>query len=368
MNCPRLLQVCNVGRIVGGTAACAWTVTRALPGFEHHVLFLSPPDEETVATFAPCMVSQRLTVTRRDVERVRPDVVLLHNTARSRVTGTWPTPTLQYLHSAIRDPAPADVTVCCSQWLAQGIGRPADRVLWQAVAKSAPLRVAANRGISNGDSIVVGRICTPQARKWPPNVVPFYAELARRLPHVTWEFVGCPELLRGPLQTACRRRAAFHPAGWRQRSLMAGWDVLLYSNPSLPESFGRTVAEAMRVGCVPVVDRLGGFVEQVPDNVGFLCTGIDEFAAAVTRLSDITFRRRMSERGMIHANAHFSLNRFARDLLMWFDRATTLFSKSCAPVLASRRSDVNGLGEESRVDRFLCRRKMQRGDAQRGLI
>ena len=48
----RLLQVCNVGRIVGGTAACAWSITRAFPDLEHHVAFLSSITDETQRGFA----------------------------------------------------------------------------------------------------------------------------------------------------------------------------------------------------------------------------------------------------------------------------------------------------------------------------
>ncbi len=323
MRRPRLFQVCNVGRIVGGTAACAWTVARALPGFEHHVLFLTPPDEETLTAFASCEVSHRFTLTTQDVERIQPDVILLHNTASSRLYGRLPAPTLLYLHSAISEPARADAAACCSHWLAERIGLPREQVLWQAAPRVGRKRDAAERS----GRLVVGRICTPQARKWPPDVVPFYAALAGRVPNIRWEFVGCPETMQGPLSKACQQQAVFHPAGWRQRSLLAGWDVLLYSNRSLPESFGRTVAEAMRAGCVPVVDRLGGFVEQVPEECGCLCDGVDEFVEALTRLSDRSDLRLISERGVHHADELFSLERFARDLLKWFDRATCLFPR-----------------------------------------
>jgi glycosyltransferase involved in cell wall biosynthesis len=77
----------------------------------------------------------------------------------------------------------------------------------------------------------------------------------------------------------------------------------------------------MRSGCIPVVDRLGGFIEQIPHDCGFLCSSLDEFAAALDRLSDDKFRRAMSERAIKHANEQFSLPRFAADLQMWFDRA-----------------------------------------------
>ncbi len=313
---PKLLQVCNVGRIVGGTAACAWTVTRALPGIEHHVAFLSACGDETAAAFLPAPVSIHATVDQALVDRICPDVVLLHNTPAWRFTAKSRPPTVQYLHSRVDYPAPSDVVLCCSRWLAERISIPTDGVLWQAVPKC---RVGLLR--SSNRRLTVGRLCTPTRRKWSGEVVPFYAELSRRFPEVAWEFVGCPPELVSELRQACRGRAVFHAAGWEQRSQFATWDVLLYSNPGLPESFGRTVAEAMRTGCIPVVDRLGGFIEQVAPDCGFLCETLDEFATALQHLREPTFRQQVSHRCRQHADHHFSLRQFARDLLPWFDAA-----------------------------------------------
>ena len=42
-----LVQVCNVGTIVGGTGACAWTVSQSLPDWRHTILFMSRITPET---------------------------------------------------------------------------------------------------------------------------------------------------------------------------------------------------------------------------------------------------------------------------------------------------------------------------------
>lgn len=52
----RILQVCNVGQITGGTAACAWTITRALPWAQHTVAFLSPVSGDTREAFRPAQL------------------------------------------------------------------------------------------------------------------------------------------------------------------------------------------------------------------------------------------------------------------------------------------------------------------------
>lgn len=318
----RVLQACNAGRIVGGTTACAWTATRALPACEHHVWFFSPPDAETLSAFSRCCVHHGPSLTARDVDRLSPDVVLLHNTVRERIAGKWSAPTILYLHSAISRPARADATACCSRWLARRLGMRDRDVLWQGTVKARSPRRRSGGAAARGGRLIVGRLCTPVAQKWPADMVRFYAELARRVPDVDWEFVGCPRRLQPLLHGACGGRAVFYAAGWERRRLLAEWDVLLYSNPALPESFGRTVAEGLRAGCVPVVDRLGGFLEQVPEGVGFLCRGAEEFATALCRLGDAEFRRAMSARAATHGDACFSLARFARELRGWLDRAS----------------------------------------------
>lgn len=303
-------------------------MTRALPSFRHRVLFLSPPDRETIEAFAPVPVSWKSTVTPRDIERVEADVVLLHNVSAARVVGKLPAPAVLYLHSAIDRPVRAEVAVCCSYWLASRLGMPPWRVLWQACELNGAGRWAAKR---QRRGLVVGRICTPVAKKWPTSVVSFYAELADRCPDIAWEFVGCPASLQPKLRVACRDRIRFYPAGWQQRELLIGWDAMLYSHPAVVESFGRTAAEAMLAGCIPVVDRRGGFIEQIPPDCGFLCDTIDEFAAALRKLRDDDVRQTASARGQQHAQAWFSLPRFARDLVSWLSESRELRDKGREP-------------------------------------
>lgn len=356
-----ILQVCNVGNILGGTAACAWTLTRSFPDCRHSVAFLSGITGETRRAFSGCRLLRWDTVTAGRVTGTGADVVILHNTPARRCDRRLPLPSLLYLHSRIVA-APADATVACSHWLAAEMGLSRDAVLYQAVPqpplpagrvfnpsesksdvcpscirahtdssrircalKTKPLRRAGidlTDGLdirpaplpSAGD-LVVGRICTPQRRKWPAEIVPLYAELADAFPSVRWEFVGCPEPLQPPLKEACRDRATFFPASWRARSRFRTWDALLYHHPGLTESFGRTVAEAMRAGCIPVVDDRGGFREQVAPGCGFLCSDAAGFHAAVREVRSPSLRRATSRRCRRHAEREFSLRRFRQRLL-----------------------------------------------------
>lgn len=346
-----ILQICNVGNIVGGTAACAWTVTRALPWARHTVAFLGDFNSQTQATFAPVELLRWKHVEPRDVKRLRPDLVLLHNTPRSRCEQQLPVATLQYLHSKI-SPAQADVTVYCSQWLASQYGHPDGPVLYQAVPfppvqKQRTLPGTTPRPIPRHprDHLLVGRLCTPQRRKWPSELADFYGTLARRVPEIDWEFVGCPADQQPAFQRACAGRARFHEASWSARAHLGRWDALLYHHPTLTESFGRTCAEALRAGCIPIVDNRGGFREQLlhrnpatrsPDCLnpvcahtaqhhptGFLCDDGTSFATALETLSDPSTRRRYALAAYRHGNASFSLERFSRDLLAAFRRISS---------------------------------------------
>jgi hypothetical protein len=342
----RLLQVCNVGDILGGTAACAWTVTRALPQVEHRVVFLSRIVGETPRVFAPVVVEQWECVDEARLARWRPDVVLLHNTPPGRVGRIDSAVTVQYVHSA-GERAAADVTVCCSRWVAEhGVGvRPSGcarqpegwtptGVLYQAVPKAprpssgmtvAGLSEAGCKGETRElrERLVIGRICSPQRKKWPAEIAECYAGLARRFAEAEWEFVGCSAEIRPRLQEACRGRATFYPASWGARSHLWRWDALVYHNPHVTESFGRVCAEAMRAGCAPVVDARGGFVEQVAPGTGFLCAKGGEYEEAIECLRAAGERRRMSRAAMAHADRVFSLERFGKDLRQLLGEAAT---------------------------------------------
>ena len=303
---PRtLLQFCNVGSLFGGTGACVASVVAALPDWSHSVRVRGRVEP----SFAEATGAEPLSVlTASDCRGV--DAVLLHNTAPNAVNGPLGFPTVQYVHSdGLR--AVADRTVCCSRHLSDVRGRD-EPVLWQGVPRSTsdgpdprPLR----------DRLLIGRLCTLTAAKWPPEVVDFYAALRDRIPPADFEFVGCPEPLQRPLRDACGGNASFRPASEDARSRLPRWDVLLYANRRVPETFGRTVAEAMRAGCVPVVDDLGGFREQLDAGGGVACRTLEDFAAALRRLSDPAARRAASRQAVAVADGRFSIAAFRRRLL-----------------------------------------------------
>lgn len=331
-----LLQVCNVGNLRGGTAACVWTFTRALPECRHTVLFLSPPTDETVAAFEGCRIEHTRRVDDAAIGRHAPDVVLLHNTSPDRCAQLRSVVTIQYRHSTGRR-TPADMTVACSRWLADQAG---GEVLYQAVPVPPRLEPDAVDRRHLDDELVIGRLCTPTMQKWPPSLVPFHAELHRRFPVVFWEFVGAPTAIQQTLTQACAGRVRFLPASWLARGNFWRWHALLYHHPTLTESFGRTAAEAMRAGCIPIVDARGGFREQVTHGrTGFLAADIDAFMQSVQAIQDPAQRWMLSRQARAAAERRFSLRRLAGDLRRLFDRAAAFEVPS--PETTFRSSGLN---------------------------
>ena len=259
------------------------------------------------------------------MQGINPDVVLLHNTSPSRCDPRLPAVKLLYRHSTAA-PAAADRTFFCSKWLADRCGGDSRQVCLQAVPR--PLRPQPDGETrSLRADLVVGRICTPIERKWPPELPDFYRNLTQqacRLAHtIRWEFVGCPVRLQPRLQDACGGRAIFHPAAWEARTRLWHWDAMLYHNPRVTESFGRTAGEAMRAGCIPIVDDRGGFREQISPGCGYLCRTEDDFAAAINDLQSPVRRWQMSHACRARADEQFSLKRFGSELLERFREAAT---------------------------------------------
>ncbi len=330
-----LLQVCNVGQIVGGTGACTLSVVKSLPEIKHSVVCLGKISPDMSRIFKGVDLYEWKSITQKQVEQVQPDLVLFHNTHQRRVEDELFQVTLHYVHSRIT-PVKADRTMYCSRWLADQYQAKEEQVCLQSVFKpliSTRLKeedylLRKGQGndpglpeIKDDRQVRVGRICTPQLKKWPGVLIEMYEKLSQNFPQICWEFVGCPEGMQQKLLEACKGRAKFIPAKWEAREHLWEWDIMLYHNPDVTESFGRTVAESMRSACIPIVDNRGGFREQIIPGTGYLCDTHAEFEQALRELMDNDLRKEMSFRCKEHSDQQFSLRRFGDDLLDQFQAA-----------------------------------------------
>lgn len=277
-----LLQVVNVCTLTGGPGAIAWTVTRALPDWRHAVLYVnsgSTPVPATMAAEFGCPLVKDAGGIDQMLREHKPEVVLYHNSGPWHVrSGDFQT--VYWQHSGQRGGEAArpkcNHVWIVSKFLARGLGLDDATIVYPPVARP-PQHNERNA------TFTVGRLCTPNARKWVHDEqLTLYGRLAKAHPDVQFEFVGCPLSLKPEMQKRCGGRAFFHEAGWPARSHLWRWHALLY-HAGQSETYGLTVCEAQRCGCVPIVDAKGGFIEQIGlGRNGVLCHGVDDFERAIT--------------------------------------------------------------------------------------
>ena len=117
----RLMQVINVGTVLGGTGACAECITLALPNFSHSIYCLGSIDASATQAFKKYPIFHQKILNREVVRDYDPDIILFHNTGCHRVGDPssfhqCSAVTIQYHHSA-GPRLPADIHVSCSGWL-----------------------------------------------------------------------------------------------------------------------------------------------------------------------------------------------------------------------------------------------------------
>ncbi len=111
--------------------------------------------------------------------------------------------------------------------------------------------------------LTVGSVTTETVRK---KGLELFVQTARHLPHVAFELVG-PWHDDGidRLRTIAPSNATFAGGLYGEDLLRAYSRAKVYVQPSLHESFGCSVAEAMLCECVPVVSRRAALPEVVGD-------------------------------------------------------------------------------------------------------
>lgn len=320
----KLLQVGKKPEILGGTVGCMWAICEALPDWSHTLFFCSrqPVPGRTREVLNGHRFEAAPALPAGWLKSAAPDVILFHNTSDHEVPlellpgGAL---AIYYYHSSYTEVADFQGVVdrcqrslAVSEFLARGAGMPAGSVLYQPVPAPPPRQERP----SPAGELIVGRLCNPREENWPDSVLDLYRFLARRNPRVRWELVGCPEGMRPRLAEACGGRVAFHEPSFGARSLLWSWHAMLYDSGEVVHSYGRAVCEAQRAGCVPVVNRGGGFLEQIEDGrTGFLCGGPEELASALERLEDPETWSALSREGRTAGDRRGSLARWRQSFL-----------------------------------------------------
>jgi len=286
----RILWVNNLANICGGTLQATHSMVHALPGCEHIVLALAGRfDADCTAAFPQGTLLLSNQTVRELTDTHKPELLVYQNTRPADMTDDSGTAlSVYYQHSEHAGAAEARRrcarSFAVSKYLATAEGMPHDDVLYQPV--TIPRKHEKCRPRDSGARVTLGRICTPKASKWNPrHVIEPIREAARYgSTRLRFVFVGAPPDIETWVRKELERTDAeveFHPASYEARGLLHEWHFLLYST-DIQESFGRTVKEAQRCGCYPIVSSVGGFKEQIlqPEH-GFLFEEVDEIPEAM---------------------------------------------------------------------------------------
>lgn len=271
---PHILWVNNSGNALGGTLQCTADCIKALPDCKHTVLSIGSAFSEDAPQLLPDIQLIHKDSVQRVAGRVEPDIIVYQNTHERSMPKRAPNGAFQvyYQHSAFPTMKPGtrcDRYFTVSKYLARTLGVSEDTVLYQPVStpKGSSVARARTEGI---------RICTPNGRKWhKKDWYPFVEAVSQKFPMSLVCDLGKRDVPMGcTIYKPClSARSAFWEVGF-----------FLYTS-SLPETYGRTVKEAQRCGCVPIVSDMGGFVEQIENedgpDYGFLIRKPDEALEAV---------------------------------------------------------------------------------------
>lgn len=292
----RFLWVNNLAALTGGTFQCTLSMIKSLPDCQHNVLALSGSIEGMQPYFGDNVRLQVGKKIREYIEFCRPDVVVYQNTSANEIPNSNPINcrTVYYLHSPHGGAKTAlgrcDVSFIVSDYLATKVGADSNLVLHQ------PVHIPTNpdKLTRPVDNFVLGRICTPKPSKWKTESVLEPLQSFNRdcecewLNNFTLHFVGATDQAKQQIGsffetewTKPKPKIIHTEASVEARALYHSWHCLVYST-EIEETYGRTVKEAQRCGCYPVVSHIGGFVEQIPGvRVGYLCKSKDDWSAGV---------------------------------------------------------------------------------------
>lgn len=308
----RALWINNVAQVLGGTLQCTASMMKALPDWDHTVYcFSGELGEEARRLFGEGVrLCHSYVDVEQAVEEAAPDIIIWQNTSADRIPDSVRHKALNvyYQHSAHgtarQARAKCHKSFAVSKWLAEKAGMPEESVLYQ------PVTIPENTTwTQRADRLVVGRICTPQSKKWNlDDLDKWYSPICKEFPgQVQLEFVAPEEL---HIEIAKRWVGTVTDRCWTPslaaRSHLHRWDVLLYCG-GVEESYGRCIKEAQRCGCVPIAERRGGVVEQIEDGCGILVDHPEQVVDAIWNLGDQQYRDEMKQRCKQRGDAEGSL-------------------------------------------------------------
>ena len=257
------------------------------------------------------------------IDEIDPAIVVLQGISGNRLEGEWPyqwlreRPTMFIHHMNSRPHLQVDFDVFVSNSLFQKYQDTKDRmrkwVICPPVIDTSVLASIPRPRPSDG-TVVIGKLCSDwNAKKYPKFMLDMFRKLNEEYPGKLkfvvvgadkhWSNHGIPNLETPPVKS--RSIVDF----------LKSMDIMLYMNDDLPETWGRSVTEAMAAGACIIADDCGGIPEQIEnDNHGWLVkTPTEAMGFLREAIENRAVAHSMGEAARERAVAEFGLDRLTRD-------------------------------------------------------
>ena len=314
---------------LGGVPMFVRDMIRVYPEFHHAVCYLNDKAsfggedyemmQEWEYTFGVDIGYAPL-LTREGVESVDPAVLVLHGTPGRAIEGEWPfawvneRPTIFVHHMPTRPLLKVDLNLFVSEFLFERFKSLADRMrCWRicppVIDTDAYTPVAQARDYER-KTCTIAKLCSDwNAKKYPAQLTRVMSAVAEKHEHTRFEIVGGAKHYN---QTAVPRLTMPPVQAKPVPDFMRDIDVFLYINePELPETWCRSVTEAMASGLPVVAENRGGIAEQIEHGEnGFLCETDEEFIDCLDRLaSKPGLRWTLGRKAHVKASARCGLDK-----------------------------------------------------------
>lgn len=305
-----ILHVHNVS-IVGGVTGFICDLADAFPQFFHISMFVR--DQETRDSLQMLndkgVRSFHGPICREVVRDIDPAVVVLHNISGDDMQKPWgwvrEWPTISWHHSAVRPTVQTDLHIFVSQYLRGFYQKLIDSGYirnWRVIPPC--INEARFAGVVPSRDRVIGKVATPDKQQKYPK---FLLRIAKDL--------GCKLMIPGGNRFYGEDPALIPvaPTWFGVPGFLSRMRVCLYVNePGFgPETWCRSVTEALAAGVPVVAENRGGIAEQIQDGVnGFLVDPSDYYlmkARTEQLLQDEKLAARFGSAGRAWAGANAGL-------------------------------------------------------------
>jgi len=319
-----LLWVMNVCWM-GGTALWVLDTIKTLSGWKHEVIFLNGEEDKSISDQFKALgirVSKAGGITRDLMQAINPSSVILSNTSPTKIEDfpntKWLTDnyyTIYYHHSAVHPwLSESDIDIFNSEYLKNQYRNLFERmrqifVIPPGVEPEDLIKI--KRYKKEKERLVIGRHSSDLPDKYPKEQIDILKEVGHPAIILGGEKYYDQEVLKQDNITVLPVGAMEVPR------FLASIDIFTYRTaPSVKETWGRILTEAMLAGLPAVVEDCGGLSEQIEHGVdGFLCKNDDQFVRYLTMLvTDHELRYEMGQKAREKALQNFTNMEFKKNI------------------------------------------------------